>query len=274
MRLTKKQCTKRVLQFLKESFVCVLFIELSIDGKKIGWSFFPQDEMPVVVEDDSEVEVPYIDMTSSLNTESLPELTRNQVLSTCCGVSGTILLLSFIVRSFAFRSPEVLGNDPVQIQALLSLTPSFSLNHGAIAFAAAGAVSLARVLLYQQWTEFKESTDRSNAQVLTVLNYPDLFVVSVFPGLSEEFLFRGGLIPSFYPDWRGVLLSGVIFGALHKGGGRNFAFVIWASVVGCLYGTVYLITQDVYVPIIAHSTANLFSALYWLNAQNTTKQNH
>lgn len=66
-----------------------------------------------------------------------------------------------------------------------------------------------------------------------------------------------------------MLLAGLIFGVLHKGGGRNVAFVIWASAVGCLYGIVYLITQDIYVPILAHSTANLYSAFYWKTTKLT-----
>lgn len=73
--------------------------------------------------------------------------------------------MSLILRTFALRSPEVLGNDPELINALLSLTPAFDLSHLAIGLAAAGVVSLARTLLYQQWAEFKDSTDRSNAQV-------------------------------------------------------------------------------------------------------------
>lgn len=73
--------------------------------------------------------------------------------------------MSLILRTFASRSPEVLGNDPELINALLSLTPDFDLSHGVISLAAAGVVSLARTLLYQQWAEFKEATDKSNAQV-------------------------------------------------------------------------------------------------------------
>lgn len=104
---------------------------------------------------------------------------------------------------------------------------------------------------------------------MTPLGFPDLFVVSCFPGISEELLFRGGLIPALYPDWRGVLVSGMVFGALHKGGGRNIAFAFWASFVGCLFGSVFLLTQDIYVPMIAHSSANLFSAIYWRSLQDS-----
>ena len=109
--------------------------------------------------------------------------------------------------------------------------------------------------------------NRMRSQVLLPLDFGDLLFVSFIPGISEEMLFRGGLIPAVFPDWRGVVIAGVVFGVYHKGAGSNNAFVVWASFVGCIYGFAFLLTQDVYVPIVAHSSANLFSALNWLSAQ-------
>ena len=39
------------------------------------------------------------------------------------------------------------------------------------------------------------------AQVLTLLAWYDLLWVTALPGISEELLFRGGLIPALSPDW-------------------------------------------------------------------------
>jgi len=38
-------------------------------------------------------------------------------------------------------------------------------------------------------------------QVLTPLSWPDLLWVAALPGISEELLFRGALIPALFPDW-------------------------------------------------------------------------
>jgi uncharacterized protein len=67
-------------------------------------------------------------------------------------------------------------------------------------------------------------------------------------------------------EWRrrGVAISGAVFGALHVNGGRNPTFAAWAGLVGCLYGAAFLATQDVWVPAVAHSAANLASASIWL----------
>ena len=41
----------------------------------------------------------------------------------------------------------------------------------------------------------------TSAQVLTPLSWPDLLWVAALPGVSEELLFRGALIPALFPDW-------------------------------------------------------------------------
>ncbi len=68
------------------------------------------------------------------------------------------------------------------------------------------------------------------------------------------------------PWWhrRGVLIAGIGFGILHNSGGRNWAFAGWASLVGILYGFAFLVTQDLYVAMGAHSLANMVSASVWL----------
>jgi membrane protease YdiL (CAAX protease family) len=63
---------------------------------------------------------------------------------------------------------------------------------------------------------------------------------------------------------RGVLVAGVTFGVLHNSGGRNWAFAAWASLVGILYGYAFVVTQDLYVAMGAHSLANIASATMWV----------
>lgn len=62
-------------------------------------------------------------------------------------------------------------------------------------------VSRARQELLQRWPAFAEATERSNAQVLKNLQPLDVLWVATLPGISEELLFRGALIPVLYPDW-------------------------------------------------------------------------
>jgi membrane protease YdiL (CAAX protease family) len=92
----------------------------------------------------------------------------------------------------------------------------------------------------------------------------DVVTVAVLPALAEETLFRGALLPAIGVSPVGVVGAGVVFGALHAGGGRNAAFAAWASVVGCAYGACAVATGNVAVAMAAHAMANYASAALWL----------
>ncbi|MCO5563941.1 hypothetical protein L7F22_017593 [Adiantum nelumboides] len=124
-------------------------------------------------------------------------------------------------------------------------------------------VSLCRQLLLLAWPEFLESSEIANEEVLGPLQSADYLIVAILPGLSEEFLFRGALLPLCGLDWKGITITGLLFGVLHLTGGRKNAFAIWASVVGIIYGLACVATGNVLVPMVAHSANNLIGAMIW-----------
>jgi membrane protease YdiL (CAAX protease family) len=129
----------------------------------------------------------------------------------------------------------------------------------------AGGVTGGRLVLLSVWPQFKKATDSSNKQALMPLqSVLDVVLVATLPAFSEEYLFRGALFPAIYPDWRGAVISGCVFGSLHITGNRNIAFAAWASLVGFVYGMSFLATGNLAVPMIAHSVSNIASAVLWL----------
>ena len=168
--------------------------------------------------------------------EELPAVSRGQVFAACFQTSAVLVAFAFLLRARAAAlSAALLHTDPAEVNRLLSceLPPAillglqfpfllpwvdsfvsfltlssvaavefdFHASHVAVALGCAAAVSGARVLLLQRWPAFAEATDKSNQQVLQNLAPFDLLWVSFLPGISEELLFRGALIPSLYPDW-------------------------------------------------------------------------
>jgi uncharacterized protein len=114
------------------------------------------------------------------------------------------------------------------------------------------------------WPDFKSSSDRSNAQVLGNLTPLDLLWVAVLPGISEELLFRGALIPVISPDIKGAIISGVVFGSLHVNGGRGTAFATWSTAIGVVYGGLFLSTGCVWAAVVAHCLSNIVSGGIWI----------
>nr|GMD98937.1 prenyl-dependent CAAX protease, putative [Ipomoea batatas] len=99
--------------------------------------------------------------------------------------------------------------------------------------------------------------------VLTSLEPLDYIVVSFLPRVSEEFLFRGALLPLFGANWPSALAVAAVFGILHLGSGRKYSFAIWnlATFVGLAYGYATISTSSIIVPMAAHALNNLIGVL-------------
>ena len=209
-------------------------------------------------DDDSENDAPTgaVDAPTTATTVS-----REQVLASCASTSLAMLGVGYGMRLGARALPvEALGGDFSSALPLVSDDVN-TMVLGAIC--AAAVVTIGRISLLQVWEEFAASTDRSNAQVLGVLDGPlDIAQVAALPALGEEMLFRGAVLP-LIGGVPGVVVSSVVFGALHIGGGRSAAFGVWASAVGVCYGATALYTGSVAAPAAAHAIANIASAVYW-----------
>ncbi|MEO0687441.1 MAG: CPBP family intramembrane glutamic endopeptidase, partial [Cyanobacteria bacterium J06649_11] len=92
---------------------------------------------------------------------------------------------------------------------------------------------------------------------------PDLIWLGLLPGLSEELLFRGVMLPAFGFNHFAVLVSSVCFGVLHLSGSGQWAYVVWASIVGVMLGYSAFLSDNLLIPIVAHIVTNLVSSYFW-----------
>lgn len=80
----------------------------------------------------------------------------------------------------------------------------------------------------------------------------NLFLIAVIPALGEELLFRGilqkKLITIFNNKWVGVTLAAIIFSAIHF----QFEGFLPRAILGFILGAIYLYTNNLWYPIIAH----------------------
>nr|CAB3455521.1 unnamed protein product [Digitaria exilis] len=118
---------------------------------------------------------------------------------------------------------------------------------------------------------FSPSSQINEINILTSLEPLDYIVVACLPGISEELLFRGALMPILGLNWISALLVGTIFGALHLGNGRKYSFAIWATFVGFAYGIGTIASSSVIVPMVSHSLNNIIGGLLWQFTKNSQK---
>ncbi|MGB7057364.1 MAG: type II CAAX endopeptidase family protein [Geitlerinemataceae cyanobacterium] len=124
-------------------------------------------------------------------------------------------------------------------------------------------VTLTSGLLYRFWPAYRDSADFYLNLVLKPLAWPDLIWLGLLPGMSEELLFRGVMLPAIGLNPLGLVISSLCFGALHLSGKNQWPYVVWATIVGLMLGLSVLITGNLLVPIVAHIITNLASGFLW-----------
>lgn len=124
-------------------------------------------------------------------------------------------------------------------------------------------ITLASSVVYRLWAAYRQSADFYLELVLKPLAPPDVIWLGLLPGMSEELLFRGVMLPAIGLTWFGLVISSLCFGVLHFSGSKNWSYVIWATTIGAVLGLSAIFTGNLLVPILAHITTNLLSSTIW-----------
>lgn len=189
-------------------------------------------------------------MTNDRKPESEipPDLNRTQVLA-AIGVTAILLLIvaklwlrfgNFDLMSWYWEESELI------IGVALGLI-----------------ITILSSLMYHFWGSYRQSADYYLNIVLKPLVLPDLIWVGLLPGLSEELLFRGVMLPALGLNHLAVIISSLCFGILHLNGEQQWSYMIWATIVGLLLGYSAIVSENLLVPIVAHIITNLLSSCIW-----------
>lgn len=129
-------------------------------------------------------------------------------------------------------------------------------------------------LSYWAWPAYRRSADFYLAFVLKPLIFWDIIWLGLLPGMSEELLFRGVMLPSIGLNMTGLIVSSLCFGVLHMSSQQQWPYAVWAGVVGVMLGGSFLVTGNLLVPIVGHVAANVFSSLFWKIRQRQCARTH
>jgi uncharacterized protein len=95
-----------------------------------------------------------------------------------------------------------------------------------------------------------------------------LLAVAVASAAGEELLFRGLLVPLV-----GVVVSSIVFGALHQIRGRaRWGWMVWATVMGLLFATVFAATGSLLGPLVAHAAINHSNLRFLRDSEPTVRR--
>ncbi|NDJ19794.1 CPBP family intramembrane metalloprotease [Myxacorys almedinensis A] len=165
------------------------------------------------------------------------------------GVTAVVLLL--IAKGWIYFGSVTLIPITFSFQAIL------------LGVALGLAITVASSISYYVWEAYRRSADYYLKLVLKPLLLPDLIWLGLLPGLSEELLFRGVMLPEFGLNLEGILISSLCFGVLHMNGLKQWAYIVWATVIGIVLGYSAVWTGNLLVPIVAHVCTNFIAGCAW-----------
>ncbi len=185
---------------------------------------------------------------TSPNEPDLSSLTRAQVL-----VAIAVSAIAFLVLAKLW-----LYFGSVQLLAVRAEVQDLLLGVGL-----GSGITVASALVYWLWPAYRQSTDFYLDMVLRPLAWPDLIWLGLLPGLSEELLFRGVMLPALGLNPIGILVTALCFGVLHLSSLEHWPYVVWATIIGIVLGYSALWTGNLLVPVLAHIVTNSLSSGLW-----------
>jgi len=118
----------------------------------------------------------------------------------------------------------------------------------------------------ETWMKLKEDTANETIKIFFSNNtlgnmFSNLFVIAFMAGLSEEIFFRGFIQRLFIENkinyHVAVWITAILFSAIHL---QFFGFVP-RMLLGAVLGYLYVFTNNLWVPIIAHTINNGFAVI-------------
>jgi len=185
---------------------------------------------------------------SNSNDPQMEPLGRIQIL-VAMGVTALVLLL--IARFWLMFDSVSLMASEFSVWVLL------------VGLGIGAGITGISAIAYRIWPGYRKSADTYLKMVLHPLTLMDLVWMGLLPGLSEELLFRGVMLPALGLNANGLIFSSLCFGVLHLSSLQQWPYVVWATCIGLLLGASALVSGNLLVPIVAHITTNLLSSVVW-----------
>lgn len=137
--------------------------------------------------------------------------------------------------------------------------PDISVPHFCVVIAGASSV----VIGLNLFAEMVPLPDNNAEQMISLLQQPlGILAVALVSPLVEELLFReamiGGLLRMDVRPWPAVLVSSVVFGAIHA----NPAQIPFAIIMGLVFGFIYLRTKSVVLTFLLHVVNNSLAVFF------------
>lgn len=149
--------------------------------------------------------------------------------------------------------------------ASIQLAPALGWDNRHAAYGAAAGLGIAATGVVLFWMgrvakpleRLREIVIKQIAPIFAGLRFGDLLLIAAVSGFCEEVLFRGVMQQQF-----GLLPTSLIFGLFHCPSLRHLSYGLWAFCGGLFLGWLYIISGNLWAPIMAHCLSNALSLMF------------
>ncbi len=175
---------------------------------------------------------------------------QHYLLSRAVLVEGGLLAIALVWAFF--------GKIPLrQMCAPLFSYMLFGLGLGGILLAV-NAVTLHIGSRYFAWCRrIKYLMEHDVAPLFRGFSITGALLLALMSGISEEVLFRGVLQAQI-----GLAGASILFGLAHVWRKDTLVYGVYAAFIGVVLGSVYMLTHNLWTPIVAHVVNNFVAILY------------
>lgn len=168
--------------------------------------------------------------------------------------SGPVLVYGAL-SAVAVATALARGQSPIGAEAWLPFPPGSAAGHvtSLVGGAALGFATIKATRSFVKRWSWARALHNDLRPSIRHSGTATLVILGIASAASEELFFRGLLATTF-----GVVASSLAFGLLHQTRGRvRWAWAGWATVMGLLFGGLFLATGSLLGPLLAHAAINV-----------------
>ena len=194
-------------------------------------------------------------------------VTYDQLSDPFLGLGNTSFMLLYIFVYIASMLVPTIVISLCFKKRCMPFSPAKPIRFGVAFFGIIGAIGLCmltNIINAYVLTFFSDIGLSVPEAPQTMVNTPtslalNLFTMAVLPALLEEMVYRGYVLRTLRPygNWFAVIVSSILFSLMHG----NLRQIPFAFIVGLVLGLLYVVTDNIWVPIAVHFTNNAVSVL-------------
>lgn len=181
-------------------------------------------------------------------------MSRASTLATFYALVGLVFgAVAIYVRGELWTHPE----------PWLSLRPMVAHAYSALLGLTVGLLGVGATLILVKRTRWAKLLHDELRPSVAGMPLSGIIAVAIFSSLGEEILFRSVLQPA-----TNLWIQALVFGLAHQLPGRSrWTWVLWAMIMGLVFGLLFEATGSLVGPIVAHATINGMNLRFLQNHQ-------